>query len=144
TKLRRAGLRPHGRRDAVRREHDERTLRHLVGLLHEDRTAARPHAHDVLVVHALLAHVDRGPVLRERLLARDDRPVDPGAVTARSREEDTPGGRGHGSIVGRVLHRPARAPAYPARVAPLSTTAENPVPVRTISRLLAGYIDKLG
>ena len=79
------GLGVHHRRDAVGREHDGGTLGHLVELLDEDGAAGGQVVDDVLVVDDLLAHVDRRAVEVERLLDRDDRPVDAGAVAARSR-----------------------------------------------------------
>ena len=80
-------LRVHRRRDAVGGEHHGLALRHLVELLDEDRTARLEVGHDVLVVHDLLAHVDRRAVEVQRLLDRDHRPVDAGAVAARRREQ---------------------------------------------------------
>ncbi len=53
------GLAMHLGRDAVGGEHDGGALRHLLDLLHEDRTARLEIGHDVLVVHDLLADVDR-------------------------------------------------------------------------------------
>ena len=93
-------------RDAVRGEDDGGALGHLVGLVDEDRArASRSVGDDVLVVHDLLAHVDRRAVELERLLDGDDGPVDAGAVAARRREQHALGGlvsrRGHGPIVGR-------------------------------------------
>ena len=55
----------------------------LVELLDEDRAARLEVGDDVLVVHDLLAHVDRLAVQVERLLHGDHGPVDTGAVTAR-------------------------------------------------------------
>jgi hypothetical protein len=86
--LRSAGLRVHRRRDAVRREHHGRALGHLVELLDEDRAARLEVGDHVLVVHDLLAHVDRGAVEVERLLDGDHGPVDAGAVAARRRQQD--------------------------------------------------------
>ena len=45
---------------------------------------------DVLVVHDLLAHVDRRPVQLQGLLDGDDGPVDPGAVAAGRGEQHPP------------------------------------------------------
>ena len=75
------GLLVDGRRDPVRGEDDDGALGHLLGLLHEDRAALLEGAHDVRVVHDLLAHVDRGAVLLQGLLDGDDRSVDTGAVS---------------------------------------------------------------
>ena len=44
--------------------------------------------HDVLVVHDLLAHVDRGAVQVERLLDGDHGPVDARAVAPRRGQQD--------------------------------------------------------
>ena len=81
----------HHRRDAVGREHDRLPLGHLVELLDEDRAAGLEVRHDVLVVHDLLAHVDRRAVEVEGLLDRDHRAVDAGAVAARR-------GEAHGAV----------------------------------------------
>ena len=82
------GLDVHRRRDAVGGEDHGRALGHLVELLDEDRAARLEVGDDVLVVHDLLAHVDRRAVEVERLLDGDDRAVDAGAVAARRREQD--------------------------------------------------------
>ena len=89
-RLRVGGLGVHGRRDAVRREHHGRALGHLVELLDEDRPAVLERVHHVLVVHDLLADVDRRAVEVERLLDRDDCAVDAGAVAARRGEQHRP------------------------------------------------------
>jgi hypothetical protein len=81
----------HGRRHAVRGEHHERALRHLVGLVHEDRAAVLEGLHDVLVVHDLLAHVDRGAIGLQRLLHGHHGPVHARAVAAWLGEEDALG-----------------------------------------------------
>ena len=86
--------RVHRRGDTVRGEHDARALGHLVGLVHEDRAARRQRLDHVLVVDDLLAHVDRGAVVLERLLDGDDRPVDAGAVAARRGQEHALAGGG--------------------------------------------------
>jgi len=54
------------------------------------RAASLELAHDVEVVHDLLADVDRGAVQLERALDRLDRPLDAGAVAARRSEEHLP------------------------------------------------------
>ncbi len=81
--LPRRRVRAHRRGDAVRREHDRLAFRHVVLVLDEDGAAGLEVAHDVQVVHDLLADVDRWAVQAERLLDRLDRPLDPGAVAAR-------------------------------------------------------------
>ena len=81
------GLPVHLGRDAVGGEHHGLAGRHLVELLDEDRAARLEVGHHVLVVHDLLADVDRGAVEVERLLHRDHGPVDAGAVAARRREQ---------------------------------------------------------
>ena len=86
-----AACRVHRRRDAVRGEHHGGALGHLVELLDEDRAARLEVGDDVLVVHDLLADVDRRAVQVERLLDRDHRPVDAGAVAARR-------GQQHGAL----------------------------------------------
>ena len=64
-------------------EHDDGALRHLVGLLDEDRARLGQRLHDVHVVHDLVAHVHRRAVLLQCSLHGLDRAVDPGAVSAR-------------------------------------------------------------
>jgi hypothetical protein len=76
-----------GRRDAVRAEDDVRPLGNLVDLVDEDRTLALEGRDDVDVVDDLLADVDGGAVVLERLLDRDDGSVDAGAVPARCCEQ---------------------------------------------------------
>jgi hypothetical protein len=94
----------------VGRKDDGRALRHLVQLLDEDGTALLQRLHHVLVVHDLLADIDRRTVQIERLLHRDHRAVDPGAVAAGRRQQDPlllgPGslGRGTDGRVGRRGH----------------------------------------
>jgi hypothetical protein len=93
---------------AVRGEHHERTLRHLVRLVDEDRATFGQRLHDVHVVDDLLADVDRRAVLLERLLDGLDGPVDTRAVAARRGQQDTLGSNGHAPS---VRTRPARASA---------------------------------
>jgi hypothetical protein len=96
------GLLVHHRRHAVRGEDDRGALGHLVELLDEDRAPLGERVDDVLVVHDLLADVDRGAVEVERLLDGDDRPIDAGAVAARVGEEHAPADGGHAEVhVGR-------------------------------------------
>ena len=97
------GLLVHGRRHTVRGEHHQRTLGDLVGLLDEDRAASLQPGDHVLVVHDLLADVDRCAVLLERLLDRHHRTVDPGAVAARAGQQHAAGGRGGSSGVVGVM-----------------------------------------
>ena len=91
------GVAVHLGRDAVRREHDRRALRHVLLALDEDRALLLEPPHDVDVVHDLLAHVDRRAVQDEHLLDRLDGALDAGAVPARAREQETAwtGDRGH-------------------------------------------------
>ena len=83
------GLLVHDRGDAVRGEDDGGALGHLVVLLDEDRATVLQGLDHVLVVHDLLADVDRRAVGLQRLLDRDDRAVDAGAVPPRGCEQDT-------------------------------------------------------
>ena len=83
------GVAVHLGRDAVRREHDGRALRHVLLALDEDRALLLEPPHDVDVVHDLLAHVDRRAVQDEHLLDRLDRALHAGAVPARAREQQT-------------------------------------------------------
>jgi hypothetical protein len=80
-----------GGRHAVRGEHDQRALRHLVRLVDEDGAAFGQGFDDVLVVHDLLAHVDRCAVGLERLLDGHHGPVDTGAVAARLGQQNSLG-----------------------------------------------------
>ena len=86
-----AALRPRrGRRgDAVRGEHDDVALGHLLRLVDEDRALLLQGLHDVLVVHDLVADVDRGPVLLEGLLDGDHGAVHARAVATGGGEQDT-------------------------------------------------------
>ena len=104
------GLVVHHRGDAVGGEHDRLALGHLVELLDEDRAAGLEVRDHVLVVHDLLAHVDRRAVEVERLLDRDH-----GAVDARrSSHAARPAAR-------RGQPRRARGrSAYPGRSCPQS------------------------
>jgi hypothetical protein len=78
-----------GGRDTVGGEDDVRALRHLVDLVDEDGAALLERRHDVLVVHDLLAHVDGGAVVLERLLDGHDGPVDSCTIAAWGRQEHT-------------------------------------------------------
>ena len=89
----------HRGRDPVRREDHQLALGHVVGLVDEHRAALLQRRHHVLVVDDLLAHVDRRPVVLQRLLDGDHRAVDAGAVAAGRCEQDLLGGFGHPSIV---------------------------------------------
>ncbi len=72
----------HGRRDAVRGEHHDGTLRDLVGLVDENRPGLGQRLDHVPVVHDLVPDVDRRPVLFQRALDGLDGAVDAGAVPA--------------------------------------------------------------
>ena len=80
---------------AVRREHHQRVVRHLVQLLDEHGTLAAQLVDHVAVVDDLVADVDRRPVLAQRLLDDVDRTLDPGAEAARAGEEDGQLGSAH-------------------------------------------------
>jgi hypothetical protein len=68
----------------------------VVELLDEDRPALAQLLDDVLVVHDLLAHVDRRTMQVERVLDRLHGAVDAGAIAARRRQQELLGGGGHG------------------------------------------------
>ncbi len=74
------GLGVDRRRDSMCGEHHDRALGHLFGLLDEDRALGFEVGNDVLVVHDLLAHVDRCAMHLERLLDAVDGSLDAGAV----------------------------------------------------------------
>ncbi len=143
----RGGLLVHQRGDAVGGEHDRLALGHLVELLDEDRAARLQVGHHVLVVHDLLAHVDRGAVEVQRLLDGDHGAVDAGAVAAGR-------GQAHGALglVGRedarrtqVSHGPnRRCRALRVRAMPLETSPEHPAPVRQITQAIGQWVERLG
>ena len=81
----------HGRRDTMRAQYDDRTLGHLGQFLDEDRPARAQLLDDVLVVHDLLAHVDRRSVEIEGLLDGDHCPVHAGAVATGGGQKDGSG-----------------------------------------------------
>ena len=85
------GLSADLRRHPVRREHHHRPPVHLRRLVHEYRAALLQRGHDVLVVHDLLAHVDRGAVALQRQLHGLHGPVHPGAVPPGLGEQHPPG-----------------------------------------------------
>ena len=85
----------HLRRYPVRGKNHHRALRDFLGLLHEDRAALLQRPDHMGVMHDLLADVHRSPESLQRHLDRLDSPVDPGAVTAGLREQDTSGRHGH-------------------------------------------------
>ncbi len=82
-----SGRRHHCRRHTVSAEDHVRALGNLVDFLDEDGTLALEFRDDVDVVHDLLAHIDRRTEPLERLLHRDHRAVDTGAVAARRRQQ---------------------------------------------------------
>ena len=83
----RPGVGVHAGRHAVGGEHHRLPLRHLGLLLDEDGPALAQLLHHVLVVHDLLAHVDRRAVELEGALHGLDGPVDAGAVAAGGRQQ---------------------------------------------------------
>ena len=82
------GLLLHAARHAVRAEDDGRAVRHGVELVHEHGAEAAQAVHDELVVHHLVAHVDRRAEQLDRALHDVDRAVDAGAEAPRVREQD--------------------------------------------------------
>ena len=95
----------HGGRHAVGREDGHRALGdRVVELLDEHGAAVAELLDDVLVVHDLLAHVDRRAVQLERALDRLHGPVDAGAVAAR---------RGEQQLLRKGGHAPSVRPATP-------------------------------
>ena len=83
----RLGVRLHRRCDAVRGEDADLALGNLGLVLDEDRAELLEAAHDVLVVHDLVADVHGRPVLLEQALDDLDGAVDAGAERARRCEE---------------------------------------------------------
>ena len=105
----------------------------------------------VLVVHDLLAHVDGRAVEVERLLHRDHRPVDAGAVAARARPgarraRPPSGGRTarRTQVSGHDAQSVGRAQPLGCRHGPRRPRPEQPAPVRQIAQAIGGWIDRLG
>ena len=73
---------------AVRREHHQPVLGHLVQLLDEHRTQPAQLVDHVAVVDDLVADIDRRAVLAQGLLDHVDGALDPGAEAARAGEQD--------------------------------------------------------
>ena len=55
-------FRMHRRAHSVGGKNHMRTLRHLIGLLHKNRTPLRERLHHIPVVHNFLADIDRGTI----------------------------------------------------------------------------------
>jgi hypothetical protein len=72
----------------VRREDDETPFWDVLDARDDDCAAGAERVDDVRVVHDLLSHVDRRPVLRERALDGLDSSFDPSAIPSRRREQD--------------------------------------------------------
>ena len=105
-RLRSAAVDVHRRRDAVRGEHHDRALGHLVGLVDEDRACLGQGLDDVPVVHDLVAHVHRRTVLLQRPLDGLDGAVHACAVAARL-------GQQHPLTGHAARHRARRHPESP-------------------------------
>src|SRR5690606_23588837 len=130
----------------------------LLELLDEDRPSILQPRDHVLVVHDLLAHVDRGAVEVQRLLDGDHRPVDASAVAPRRgeqhgllgirRREDGRGAQvdAHGPESTGTWRGRAELSALSPRLAcvALETSPEKPAPVRQIANAISGWIDRLG
>jgi hypothetical protein len=69
------------------RKHRHGPLGDLGHLVDEDRPTLAQLSDDVLVVHDLLAHIDRRAVQLQRVFHRLHRAIDPRAVPARRRQE---------------------------------------------------------
>ena len=81
------GLAVHLRGHAVGGEHQVGAVGHLVGLVDEDDALVLEGLDHELVVHDLLAHVQRGPVHGQGLFHGLDGAVDAGAVPARGGQQ---------------------------------------------------------
>ncbi len=77
------------RRDAVRAEHRQRAVGHLVEFLDEDRALGLQLVDDMRVVDDLVADIDRAAVRRERAVDDLDRADDAGAKAARLGENQS-------------------------------------------------------
>ena len=156
----------HRRRNTVRGEHQDGTFRNLVHLVNEDGAAGFQRRNHKLVVHNLLAHVDRRTVVIQSLFNRNHSTVNASAVAAWAGQKHLlvaacgglVGSRGLGkvSVVGDRLsgiHSPiigerlamsdlgswgAEAPASK------SSSQDQPWPVSRLSQTLKDYIDRLG
>ena len=104
-RLRSAAVCVHRRRHAVRGEHHDRALGHLVGLVDEHRAGLGQGVHHMPVVHDLVPDVHRGAVLLQRALHGFDGPVDTRAVPARL-------GQQHPLASRLSLRKPRRAPSW--------------------------------
>ena len=82
------GFGRHGLGHAVGREYHQPVIGHLVQLLDEHGTQPTELVHHVAVVDDLVADIDRRAVPAQRFLDHVDRPLDPGAESARAGEED--------------------------------------------------------
>ena len=87
----------HRLRHAVRREDHRPAVGNLVQLLDEDRALAPQFVDDELVVHDLVANIDRRAEALDCQLDDADRPVDAGAKTARRRDQQVKLRQGDGS-----------------------------------------------
>ena len=117
------GLGVDRRRDAVGGEDGDRALGdRVVELLDEDRAALAQLLDDVLVVHDLLAHVDRRAVELERALDGLHGAVDAGAVAARGGEQEL--------LEGAAIAPMVRAGRHPAQPAQLADELEHGLPHR--------------
>ena len=76
------------RGDTVRGEDHDLALGHLLRLVDEDGALLLQGLHDVLVVHDLVAHIDRCAVLLKGLLDGDDGAVHTRAVATGGGEQD--------------------------------------------------------
>ena len=70
-----------------RKDHGLAGLGNIVKLLHKNGTFSLQGIDDKAVMHDLVTHVDRSPVLFERELDDLDGPIDAGAESARSRQK---------------------------------------------------------
>ncbi len=133
-----SGLLVHDRRDAVGGKDDDRALGHLVGLVDEDCASGLQPRHDVGVMDDLLADVHRLAESLERYLNGLHRAVNARAVAPRRSEEhsslSTVRCCRHLSIVGRAYAEPM----------PLESSAESPLPVRTVAKAIGDWIGRLG
>ena len=132
----------HGRRHAVRGEHHDGALGHLVGLVDEDGAGLGQGLDDVPVVHDLVADVDGCAVLLERTLHGLDGAVDARAVPPWLGEQYPLAGRGPDDgraapgipmlIVGGMLPGYLPAGSRPAASRTLAPMATAPYGVRLL------------
>lgn len=128
---------------AMRTEHNDLALRHLVGLVDEYCAPLLELCDNVHVMNNLLADIDRGAVGLQGLLDGLDRTIDPRAVSAGFGQQNS--FLSHATIVS----DPGRRRAWRQNGAVTDTVkpgsdAEHPFSVHHISTVIGDYLARLG